>query len=110
MLVKSFTDDLACRTPHGVRGLKLNFCISRNYRPQSHPARGAWIEIISGGGRTVKGNGRTPHGVRGLKYFCRRLDDYGRWSHPARGAWIEIGVIMVLPPDIRVAPRMGCVD
>ena len=34
-----------CRTPHGVRGLKLR-AKSVKFKPrQSHPARGAWIEI-----------------------------------------------------------------
>ena len=55
---------------------------------QSHPARGAWIEIAS--------NGRT------------RLSVYA--SHPARGAWIEIGVRVGHRGVACVAPRKGCVD
>ena len=80
---------------------------------QSHPARGAWIEIsqvipiaTSRSGRTPHGvrglklaynmlplfasGGRTPHGVRGLKYGKFRRGHNGDLSHPARGAWIEI--------------------
>ena len=55
--------------------------------PGSHPARGAWIEIL-------------------LKRKC----DAVAVSHPARGAWIEISRVMVLLPPPFVAPRKGCVD
>ena len=58
------------RTPHGVRGLKLNEFL--------------FFLIIAG---------RTPHGVRGLKHprriHVRRMEQ----SHPSRGAWIETGKI-----------------
>ena len=33
------------RTPHGVRGLKLEIHVAIVNTPQSHPTRGAWIEI-----------------------------------------------------------------
>ena len=82
----------------------------------SHPARGAWIEmmlIIAFGGTEA---GRTPHGVRGLKSLydyiitrlCRCRTPHGvrglksdgsmrgsmpLSSHPARGAWIEIALL-----------------
>ena len=58
---------MACRTPHGVRGLK---CLPRRHKPHpcwSHPSRGAWIEIPPDAG-----------------------DDGAEPSHPSRGAWIEI--------------------
>ena len=56
-----------CRTPPGVRGLKLTLMnvAGKNYR--SHPARGAWIET----------------------WFCDVEPDDLSESHPARGAWIE---------------------
>ena len=102
------------RTPQGVRGLKyLNLKLFLLIL-ESHPARGAWIEmeIVENQsaidyGRTPQGVrglkskvgathfntsflGRTPQGVRGLK--CRKVaKSLGRKSsHPARGAWIEI--------------------
>ena len=53
----------------------------------SHPARGAWIEILKG----------------------RQFDGFAA-SHPARGAWIEIlNKVRYLYGD-KVAPRKGCVD
>ena len=37
-----------CRTPPGVRGLKLPTpCHSTAINDLSHPTRGAWIEIVS---------------------------------------------------------------
>ena len=33
------------RTPHGVRGLKYFVIVFQRIRQQSHPSRGAWIEI-----------------------------------------------------------------
>ena len=53
----------------------------------SHPARGAWIEMI----------------MCSLSSACP-------WSHPARGAWIEICVLVALCGTVSVAPRKGCVD
>ena len=57
---------------------------------ESHPARGAGIEIKIIKHQHKANYGRTPQGVRGLKFYahflCLRRDE----SHPARGAWIEI--------------------
>ena len=37
---------VCCRTPRGVRGLKWIFCwCSDDVPAESHPSRGAWIEI-----------------------------------------------------------------
>ena len=36
----------ACRTPQGVRGLKSAHAEKPRPRRRSHPARGAWIEIL----------------------------------------------------------------
>ena len=57
---------------------------------KSHPARGAWIEIIALLSYSSAAKSRTPQGVRGLKW--RSLDQLNviLKSHPARGAWIEI--------------------
>ena len=54
---------------------------------RSHPARGAWIEII-----------------------IQKTIPAKTVSHPARGAWIEIGMPLVDTYLIQVAPRKGCVD
>ena len=39
-------DLTAGRTPHGVRGLKFLRAAAQLHMMQSHPARGAWIEIL----------------------------------------------------------------
>ena len=57
---------------------------------QSHPSRGAWIEIIISGQHLDTVHGRTPHGVRGLKCIQSGRGDRDSGSHPSRGAWIEI--------------------
>ena len=76
---------------------------------KSHPARGAWIEIVLAAQRQAPA-GRTPQGVRGLKSRrpCGRRS--GNTSHPARGAWIEITVTITKNAELSVAPRKGCVD
>ena len=64
----------------------LNFC-SGNPAKQSHPSRGAWIEIFS---------------------WFFSPEEY--LSHPSRGAWIEIGWQMQIGIELAVAPLTGCVD
>ena len=54
----------------------------------SHPARGAWIEIVSADIHSESDSGRTPQGVRGLK----------------------LKLPMSLSQKLPVAPRKGCVD
>ena len=61
-------EDLASRTPQGVRGLKSVRRSNMGLTWKSHPARGAWIEIQEE--NTMAYNNEQ--------------------SHPARGAWIEI--------------------
>ena len=56
-----------CRTPSGVRGLKFSIHTKIAQLLQSHPVRGAWIEIKT----------------------SRRPASFVK-SHPVRGAWIEI--------------------
>ena len=68
----------------------------------SHPSRGAWIEIYSRIPRPPRPCGRTPHGVRGLKFVLAfGLGGDGE-SHPSRGAWIEI-----VPADVFPHPLEG---
>ena len=75
------------RTPHGVRGLK--YLSGRHYDTaiQSHPSRGAWIEIET---------------------FYGSMRDAS--SHPSRGAWIEIRHTPCRCQPAVVAPLTGCVD
>ena len=56
------------RTPHGVRGLKLDDVKKGLVVLKSHPSRGAWIEIVLPLRAVRSTVRRTPHGVRGLKY------------------------------------------
>ena len=77
------------RTPHGVRGLKLISSALSGCREMSHPAWGAWIEIIP---------------TNATEVFVKSHPAWGAWieiasglpcdiepsSHPAWGAWIEI--------------------
>ena len=79
--------ELKRRTPQGVRGLKYLSPLWLSNSARSHPARGAWIEIL-----------RRNFGHAVLE------------SHPARGAWIEIDTPILCAACQRVAPRKGCVD
>ena len=75
------------RTPRGVRGLKSTWEAALEAGEESHPSRGAWIEI-PGPSDALGYPGRTPRGVRGLKSPLE------------------------LPQDkqTKVAPLAGCVD
>ena len=68
----------------------MKSCLSGYYGicPQSHPSRGAWIEI---GAAVV-------------------LVAIIEASHPSRGAWIEIDPNFVYAIGETVAPLAGCVD
>ena len=55
------------RTPQGVRGLKLPLGVRQEFARESHPARGAWIEINLEIVDFIRTASRTPQGVRGLK-------------------------------------------
>ena len=59
---------VCCRTPRGVRGLKLHRAKNLRAVGKSHPSRGAWIEIANVRNMKFNQRGRTPRGVRGLKY------------------------------------------
>ena len=67
---------VCCRTPRGVRGLKLHHTESNPDGTLSHPSRGAWIEM--------------PY---------RPTFAIGQRSHPSRGAWIEISERMTMPAE-----------
>ena len=74
-----------------MRGLKCeNLGVKDIEAYTSHPAWGAWIEMLFGGEQYGICFGRTPHGVRGLKWRVRHVCALFVWSHPAWGAWIEI--------------------
>ena len=77
---------------------------------QSHPSRGAWIEIAMRALDELEVESRTPRGVRGLKYPLSLLLMILNLSHPSRGAWIEIRLSLRLASSTSVAPLAGCVD
>ena len=104
---------MACRTPRGVRGLKLDGVAGVASLGRRRTPRGVrGLKYIDGNGevkhnrRTPRGvrglkspahlhrgrhpPGRTPRGVRGLKSGRGVASRTGRGSHPSRGAWIEI--------------------
>ena len=66
--------------------MKCRAAPTKATRPQSHPVRGAWVEI-------------------------RRLAEWtnANKSHPVRGAWVEILLSHLAPVSAGVAPREGCV-
>ena len=79
-----------CRTPQGVRGLKLVWWSKPQARRLSHPARGAWIEILRLRNTPTKS---TSHPARGAWIEMDGTTStvtLSSPSHPARGAWIEI--------------------
>ena len=78
------------RTPHGVRGLKSEGIARDAKTGESHPSRGAWIEILKNARKHHVCYSRTPHGVRGLKLRDEQTRSIPDLSHPSRGAWIEI--------------------
>ena len=52
---------------------------------------GAWIEILTEGGKLQQSIGRTPRWVRGLKFIITEpMYTTIYKSHPTMGAWIEI--------------------
>ena len=120
------------RTPQGVRGLKYQRLNELGRKNESHPARGAWIEIFD---VHAADNTRGSHPARGawieIPYSAKSDGSQGSshpargaWiemlitplsfdnvaSHPARGAWIEIPNMPREARRERVAPRKGCVD
>ena len=74
---------------HPVRGawIEIESYIIDDFKHRSHPVRGAWIEISVWMGVSTSSS-----------------------SHPVRGAWIEIRGGRFCAPVTTVAPREGCVD
>ena len=99
-----------CRTPQGVRGLKLRYLANHVKHVESHSARSAWIETNSNAGLQYGLSCRTPQGVRGLKQLIRFHPDFCEPSHSARSAWIETTGEPVEDPQPVVALRKECVD
>ena len=84
--------------------------LSKSFAKRSHPARGAWIEIILAGRNRHLGAGRTPQGVRGLKYLggVNKTMNVGRTPQGVRG--LKSQGIEGAKGEPGVAPRKGCVD
>ena len=77
---------------HPARGAWIEILLDDSHVQAllSHPARGAWIEIQFDDRNRKVIDSRTPQGVRGLKSGYEPCKGAGGRSHPARGAWIEI--------------------
>ena len=77
---------------------------------ESHPARGAWIEIDLIDPKPQDNRSRTPQGVRGLKYQYPdyAMADESRTPQGVRGLKLTTARMWTIAP--RVAPRKGCVD
>ena len=77
---------------------------------QSHPARGAWIEMKSATVTVSYTNGRTPQGVRGLKSLTVPLFAFRRSRTPQGVRGLKSKRRHGDRAPQRVAPRKGCVD
>ena len=74
----------------------------------SHPARGAWIEILEDG--TYDRETFKSHPARGawIEMSLQSILFVSLLSHPARGAWIEIlGVVILCLMRSRSHPARG---
>ena len=71
--------------------MKLEVLPALFLRLQSHPARGAWIEINQ---LTCTLDSSGSHPARGawIEISRQKMVALDLKSHPARGAWIEIAV------------------
>ena len=79
--------------------------------PESHPTRGAWIEISLPVLAASVPQSRTPHGVRGLKSPEEQTPSYlnqSRTPHGVRG--LKFGCDCCIEAVDLVAPHTGCVD
>ena len=125
--------DIACRSPHGERGLKFAEQANKALYCLSLSSRRAWIEIYQSatlsqqsfcrsphGERGLKstntllkiGNfkSRSPHGERGLKFGCIRFRHRSAVSLSSRRAWIEIKNLSIVPLKHPVALLTESVD
>ena len=85
-------DELDSRTPHGVRGLKYQYQNVLTTFDLSHPARGAWIEILKAGKAYPPLGGSHPARGAWIEIRSASIAANSARSHPARGAWIEIRI------------------
>ncbi len=100
----------SCRTPYGVRGLKLLRWKRVDISSASHSVWSAWIEIFSPPWLVKGRSSRTPYGVRGLKFrgaFTVRLVK-GRTPYGVRG--LKSKSFISHSNEFIVALRMKCVD
>ena len=99
---------VCCRTPRGVRGLKLHEGKILCFGVAGRTPRGV-RGLKCAMSRTVERMaGRTPRGVRGLKSGVLGHNHPGHWSHPSRGAWIEIKDIAGLQAQTQLShPSRG---
>ena len=90
--------------------MKLLWLLSQFFGILSHPARGAWIEIMD---VWIISQHQRSHPARGA-WIEMRIEAIASStavpSHPARGAWIEIIIDYTRHTSKYVAPRKGCVD
>ena len=78
------------RTPHGVRGLKSLLIVHRKPPQQSHPSRGAWIEMKQLLGLSLDPTSHPSRGAWIEICVSARIINMTFKSHPSRGAWIEM--------------------
>ena len=106
-----------CRTPPGVRGLKLTLLLTSSRvlgrtPPGVRGLKRKYVYLC-----TIKIKRRTPPGVRGLKRLKAIDNSFCIWSHPARGAWIETALNGKIdltdgrtPPGVRGLKRQRVVQ
>jgi len=70
-----------------VRGLKYIDASESVSTEESHPAWGAWIEVLKRALLSSRTRRRTPHGVRGLKFYklFDKVQILSRTPHGVRG-------------------------
>ena len=78
----------ACRTPPGVRGLKLFLVLAVIANNCRTPPGVRGLKLYLSHQNHIQAS-RTPPGVRGLKRYPATHPPPNHRSHPARGAWIE---------------------
>ena len=101
---------VCCRTPRGVRGLKLGLLAAAGIDDERRTPRGVRGLKLTSWWRVSRASGRTPRGVRGLKYIGTNVEyaPYGRTPRGVRGLKSEEHKNS--PMSKAVAPLAGCVD
>ena len=77
---------------------------------QSHPLRGAWIEILTGNASGYSLAVAPLTGCVDWNFSLFVPSSESVSSHPLRGAWIEIWFPYCIHLQALVAPLTGCVD